>query len=123
MLTRIRNGLLSKKSVVRIPYSKFKEEILKVLTNLGFLTSYSIEELTEVHKNLVVKLKYVNKEPAIIKIMRQSKPGCRFYSSSDLRLHNCPQHSVSIVSTSSGVISSRKAKELGVGGEVVCTVW
>lgn len=124
MLTRIRNGLLARKKVINVPYSKFKEEIAKILSKLGFVGTYSVLETEDgPHKEIVIKLKYVNREPAILGIKRQSRPGCRFYSSSNVRVSGCPQHSISILSTSRGVLSNKEAAEQGIGGEVVCTVW
>ncbi len=123
MLTRIRNALMVKKRFVSIPYSKFKEEILKVLVRSGFLISYSVETINDFSKEIIVKLKYVNGESSILGIKRQSRSSCPKYVGFTERIGGCPQHSLSIISTSKGVMSQRDAFSAKVGGEVVCTVW
>jgi small subunit ribosomal protein S8 len=124
LLTRIRNAILVKKKTVSMPYSKIKEEILKVLVKVGFISNVEVlPEEESSKKELKVKLKYVNKESAIVNLKRQSRPGCRLYSSPDFKAGGTPQHSVTIFTTSKGIITDKEAKELGVGGEVLCTVW
>lgn len=123
LLTRIRNALLVKKKVVRMPHSKVKEEVCKVLLRVGFISGIEIEEISHAKKDIVVKLKYVNKEAAIINLRRQSRPGCRLYGSPDFKASGVPQHSVTIFTTSKGIITDKEAREQGVGGEVLCTVW
>jgi small subunit ribosomal protein S8 len=123
MLTRIRNGLLVKKKSVVIPHSKLKEGLAKMLAKLGFITNYSVKEVDAAKKEIVVELKYVNRESSIIGMSRESRPGNRRYVGSKFRINNRPQHCVSILTTSKGVLSDREASEQGVGGELLCTVW
>ncbi|MDJ0625660.1 MAG: 30S ribosomal protein S8 [Candidatus Caenarcaniphilales bacterium] len=124
MLTRIRNGLLGRKKYIKVPHSKIKEEIAKCLDRLGFIHSVEVQETDSIKKDIVIYLKYVNKgEPAILGIRRQSKPGCRFYSSHSNKITGYPQHSISLYTTSEGIITDQEAKKRKLGGEVICTVW
>jgi small subunit ribosomal protein S8 len=123
MLTRIRNGLLARKKSVAIPYSKIKEGIAQILSNLGFILGYSLQEINSFQKEIIVKLKYINREPAILGLQRESRPGRRVYIGSKYKNTNRPQHSVFILTTSKGVLSAKEAREQGVGGELLCAVW
>lgn len=123
MLTRIRNGVLVKKKSVAVPHSKLKEGIAKMLFRLGFISSYSVKDIDSSKKEIIIDLKYVNRESAIIGMSRESRPGNRRYVGSQFRINNRPQHCVSILTTSKGVLSDREASEQGVGGELLCTVW
>ena len=122
LLTRIRNGQQVKKSNVNCPSSKMKLAILKVLKEEGFIRDYSeIEDIKG--KVIEISLKYFHGEPVIKEIVRISKPGLRIYSS----VKNMPVYKnnmgISIVSTSKGVMSNFQAKEINIGGEVLCRVY
>jgi len=123
MLTRIRNGLQARKSVVASPASKTRQRILDVLEREGFIRGYSRIEESGNKAELSIELKYHEGEPVIRTINRVSKPGRRVYSSvGDLpRVHN--GLGISIVSTPKGVLSDAEARENNVGGEVLCTVF
>lgn len=123
MLTRIRNGLQARKSVVASPASKSRQRVLDVLEREGYIRGYSRNELENNKAELSIELKYHEGEPVIRTINRVSKPGRRVYSSvSDLpRVHN--GLGISIVSTPKGVLSDAEARENNVGGEVLCTVF
>lgn len=123
MLTRIRNGQLARKKSIAIPYSKIKEGIAQILSRLGFIHSVSIEEVNSFQKEIIIKLKYVNREPAILGLQRESRPGRRKYIGSKYRNPNRAQHSVFILTTSKGVLSDKEAREQGVGGELLCAIW
>jgi len=123
MLTRIRNGLLARKKSTVIPYSKIKEGIAQILSRLGFIHGFSVEEVNSFQKEIIVKLKYVNREPAILGLQRESRPGRRTYVGSKYKNQNRPQHSVFILTTSQGVLSDKAAREKGVGGELLCAIW
>ncbi len=123
MLTRIRNGILARKKSVAIPYSKLKEGVAQILARLGFINNFSVEEIDELKKEIVVNLKYINRESAISGLQRESCPGRRQYVSSDFRIYNRPQHCVYVLTTSKGILSDKEAREQGVGGELLCTVW
>ena len=121
MLTRIRNGLSAGKLDVNMPDSKQKRAIAQVLKDEGYIESFSIvgESAKPVLK---IELKYYAGRPVIEKIERVSKPGLRIYKGKD----DIPQVmnglGVAIVSTSKGVMTDRKARTTGIGGEVICYV-
>ena len=122
-LTIIRNGLMVSKPFVVIPYSKMKFEIAKILKEEGFIKDCTVLEGDSVKKAIKVFLKYVDNESVIHEITRISKPGRRCYSGSTTVKPVIGGLGVSILSTNRGIMSNRKAKELNVGGEVICTVW
>ena len=122
LLTRIRNGQQVRKSNVNCPSSKMKLAILKVLKEEGYIREFSeIEGIKG--KVIEISLKYYHGEPVIKEIVRISKPGLRIYSS----VKNMPVYKnnmgVSIVSTSKGVMTNFKAKEINIGGEVLCRIY
>ena len=123
MLTRIRNGLQARKSVVSSPASKNRQRILDVLEREGYIRGYERVALENNKAELKIELKYHEGEPVIRTITRISKPGRRVYSSvKDLpRVHN--GLGISIVSTPKGVLSDAEARTDNVGGEVLCTVF
>jgi small subunit ribosomal protein S8 len=121
-LTIIRNGLLSSKLFVLAPYSNIKFEIATILKDEGFIKDVAVVE-DGPKKFLKIFLKYVDGESVIHELERISTPGRRSYKG---RLYIKPVIGglgLSILTTSKGVISHKKAKELGIGGEVICTVW
>ena len=122
LLTRIRNGQQVKKSSVSCPSSKMKLAILKVLKEEGFIRDYS--EIDDIKGKVIeITLKYYHGEPVIKEIIRISKPGLRIYSS----VKNMPVYKnnmgISIVSTSKGVMTHFQAKEINIGGEILCRVY
>lgn len=121
MLTRIRNAQQAKKLTVEMPSSKMKLSIAKVLKEEGYIENFDITK-DQTKDTLSITLKYFKNGPVIEKITRVSKPGLRIYKSKP----NIPQImnglGVTIVSTSKGVMTERKAKIEGVGGEVICYV-
>lgn len=123
-LTRIRNASRANHKVVEIPASNFKKEITKILFEQGYILSYKFDD-SSVQGTIKIALKYDKdtKEPVIREIQRISKPGLRRYSSSaDLpRILN--GLGIAIVSTSKGLMTGKKAKQLNLGGEVVCYVY
>lgn len=123
LLTRIRNGQSARKVSVAAPFSKFKINVLEVLKAEGYIKDFKKREVRKGIYEIDVDLKYYENEPVIQKIQRVSKPGCRIYSSiSDLKpISN--GLGVSILSTPRGVMSDVKARELNVGGEVICQVF
>lgn len=123
-LTRIRNAVRANHRVVEIPASNFKKEITKILFEQGYILSYKFENDT-VQGTIKIALKYDKdtKESVIRDIQRISKPGLRKYASSaDLpRILN--GLGIAIVSTSKGLMTGKKAKQLNVGSEVICYVY
>ena len=121
MLTRIRNAQASEKVTVAMPASKLKAAIAKVLKDEGYIDDFKVsQELAK--PQLEIALKYYAGRPVIEKIERVSRPGLRIYKPS----REIPQVmnglGIAIVSTSKGVMTDRKARGLGVGGEVLCFV-
>jgi len=121
MLTRIRNAQVVQKAEVVMPSSKVKVAIAGVLKDEGYIDSFVVR--TEDGKpELVVSLKYYAGRPVIERLERVSRPGLRIYKSRD----DIPQVlnglGVAIVSTSKGVMTDRKARASGIGGEVICYV-
>lgn len=121
MLTRIRNAQQAKKSDVMMPASKVKLNIANVLKSEGFIASYSVSD-TDTKPVLSIALKYFEGKSVISKIDRVSRPGLRVYKSAKDLPKVLGGLGVAIVSTSKGVMTDRKARELGQGGEVLCSV-
>jgi len=123
LLTRIRNGQGRLKQFVDIPCSNLKKRISYILKEEHFVRDF-IEIKDNKQNVLRVFLKYdFENEPVIHGIKRVSKPGCRIYASSDKLPRVLNGLGISILTTSKGVISNKKAKQLNVGGEVLCYVW
>lgn len=121
-LTIIRNGLMSSKSFVIAPFSGMNLEIAQILKAEGFVKDAAAVE-QDGKKYIKVFLKYVDGESVIHQITRISRPGRRDYKGTRSIEPVIGGLGLSILTTSKGVISHKQAKELGVGGEVICTVW
>jgi small subunit ribosomal protein S8 len=124
MLTRIRNANMVKHQIVQIPLTKMSLAISEILKEEGFIEDF--ESYTENKKNyLLISLKYSGKlrQPVICKIERVSKPGLRVYANSKKLPKILDNLGIAILSTSKGVMTNLKAKELGIGGEVLCYIW
>ena len=123
-LTRLRNAIKANHRVVEIPSSKIKKEITKVLYEKGYIQSYRFDD-SSVQGTIKIALKYnpTTKQSAIVNLQRVSKPGLRKY----VHIENLPRVlnglGVAILSTSKGVITEKEAKNLNVGGEVLCYVY
>jgi len=123
MLTRIRNANKALQDTVTMPTSRAKVEIARLLKEEGYIRDYHVEK-GESFDHLVVELKYGrNRERVISGLKRVSKPGRRIYARKDRLPRVLGGMGVAIMSTSSGVITSRTAEQQGVGGEVICFVW
>jgi len=121
MLTRIRNAQQAEKQSVAMPASKVKAAIAQVLKDEGYVDDFAVREL-EGKSTLEISLKYYAGKPVIEKIERVSRPGLRIYKPKDDLPKVMNGLGVAIVSTSRGVMTDRKARGLGVGGEVLCVV-
>jgi len=121
LLTRIRNGQTSGKTHVRVASSGIKHAILQVLKDEGYIADFR-KESEHGKDTLVVELKYFSGRPVIENIRRVSTPGCRVYRSKDDLPTVMGGLGVAIVSTSQGVMSDRRARTEGHGGEVLCVV-
>lgn len=122
-LTIIRNGLMVSKRSVEIPYSMIKLEIVKILEQEGFIKSFTVVEDEEPHKMIKVSLKYVGGESVIHELTRISRPGRREYRKSDNLSSVIGKLGISVLTTNKGIMTDKRAKELSVGGEIICTVW
>ena len=123
MLTTIRNGLLVQKEKVQTPFSKVKSNILKVLTEEGYIKDYKIINETRAIKKIEIILSYIDGHPSIKKISKVSKPGRKVYT----KIKKLPSYyngyGVTIVSTSKGIMTDKKARRSNLGGEILCQVF
>lgn len=120
-LTRIRNGQQARKKQVSSPSSKVKEVIANVLKDEGYIADVAVTTEGQ-KKTITLTLKYFQGKPVIEKIQRISKPALRVYKGKDELPKVLGGLGVAIVSTPNGVVSDRKARAAGVGGEVICIV-
>ena len=122
MLTRIRNANDAKHESVEIPASNMKKAIADILVNEGYIKGYQI---IDDNKQGIIKvtLKYVGKQKAITGLKRVSKPGLRVYSNCEDMPKVRKGLGIAIVSTSKGIMTDKKARELNVGGEVLAYIW
>jgi small subunit ribosomal protein S8 len=128
MLTRIRNAVMAGHSTVALPSSKLKLEIAKILKDEGFLEGFEVADAeNSVQKVLRLKIKYVGerreRRPVISGIERVSKPGRRIYTKKQDIPWVLSGIGVAIISTPKGVMTGARARQLGVGGEILCKVW
>ena len=121
LLTRIRNAQLAGHEDVDVPHSKLKVEIVRVLQEEGYINSYQVVEGTR--RVVQISLKYSKGVPVIEEIKRISRPGLRIYKDSNSVPSINGGLGIAIVSTNRGVMTDRKARKDGVGGEVLCTVF
>ena len=123
MITRIRNAQMRMLNNVRIPGSKFREKILDVLKQEGYIADYKLLSDSSNKSSLSVDLKYSNGLPVIKEIKRVSKPGRRVY----VRATSIPKIQnglgLAIVSTSIGIMTDNDARSKNVGGEIICKVF
>jgi len=121
MLTRIRNAQMVQKAVVLMPSSKLKVAIAQVLKDEGYIDGFQVKT-TDGKSELAVALKYYAGRPVIERIERVSRPGLRIYKGRDEIPQVMNGLGVAIVTTPKGVMTDRKARQTGVGGEVLCYV-
>jgi len=124
MLTRIRNATMVKHQIVQIPVTKMSLAIANILKEEGFITDFENYQEGK-QQYLLLSLKYIGKsrKSVISKIKRVSKPGLRIYTNSKELPKVLDNLGIAIISTSKGVMTNLKAKELGIGGEVLCYIW
>lgn len=124
MLTRIRNANMVKHQIVEIPFTKMTNSISIILKEEGFIEGFEV--YTEnLNKTLLLSMKYKGSEriPVISKIKRVSKPGLRIYSNTKSLPNILGNLGIAIISTSQGLMTNIKARQLGIGGEVLCYIW
>jgi len=123
MLTRIRNAMLASHPKVEIPSSKLKVELARILKEEGYIANYRVAD-EDGKRTIKVYLKYrPDHSPVITKLDRVSRPGCRVYSDSRRIPSVIGGMGVAILTTSRGVMTGKSAREQGIGGEVLCTVY
>ena len=124
MLTRIRNATMVKHKIVQIPITKMSLAISQILKEEGFIEDFENYQENK-REYLLLSLKYTGKsrKSVISKIKRISKPGLRVYAGSKELPRVLENLGIAIMSTSKGVMTNLKAKELGIGGEVLCYIW
>jgi len=122
MLTRIRNATMARHSRVLIPASNMKIAIAQILKEEGYIKDFDVVRDTP-QGTLRVSLKYVDKRPVLTQLKRISKPGLRVYTRRDSIPRVRGGLGTAIISTPQGIMTGRKAYQLGLGGEVVCYVW
>lgn len=124
MLTRIRNATMVKHQIVQIPVTKMSLAIATILKEEGFITDFeSYEENKRMYLLLSLKYQGKSRKSVITEIKRISKPGLRVYKNTKELPRVLDNLGIAILSTSKGVMTNLKAKELGVGGEVLCYIW
>jgi small subunit ribosomal protein S8 len=129
MLTRIRNGVMIGQATVAMPRTRIKSEIARILKEEGFIEGYEEVESEEKSKQPVlrVKLKYVgerrSRKPVITGLDRVSRPGRRVYTQKQEIPWVLSGMGISILSTPKGIMTGQRARQLGVGGELICKVW
>ena len=128
MLTRIRNGVMAGHSQVAMPSSKIKAEIARILKDEGFIENFEVADSDKVgQKVLRVKIKYLGerreRRPVISGLERVSKPGRRIYTKKQDIPWVLSGIGVAILSTPKGVMTGQRARQLGIGGEILCKVW
>lgn len=124
MLTRIRNANMVGHQIVQIPATKMSLAIVSILKEEGFVQEFEYYDENQ-RKYLLVSLKYLGKsrQPVIAKLKRISKPGLRVYADYKTLPVVLNNLGIAILSTSKGIMTNVKAKELGIGGEVLCYIW
>jgi len=123
MLTRVRNAITARHPKVDVPASKLKTEIARILKEEGYIANYKVAE-EGVKKVIKIYLKYApDNSPVITKIERVSRPGCRNYAGKNEIPRVQGGIGISILTTPQGVMTGRRARKEGVGGEVLCKVW
>lgn len=122
MLTRIRNANAQRHETVDVPSSKLKKSIAEILLEEGYIKGY--EEIEDgVQGTIRISLKYVNKQKVIAGLKRISKPGLRVYATKDELPKVLGGLGIALISTSKGIMTDKKARQEGVGGEVLAFVW
>jgi small subunit ribosomal protein S8 len=122
-LTIIRNASLARKDVCVAQHSKMRAAIASILKQEGYISEFAEGKDNRGFKTLEISLKYIGDTPAINGLERHSKPGRRLYYAAKKIPNVLSGLGVAILTTSKGVIRARDARELGVGGELICKVW
>ena len=123
MLTRIRNAAMARKKDLRLPSSRIKVEIAKILKEEGYIRNFKTVD-DNLQGSLSLTLKYTDDNQSVITGLKKvSKPGCRIYCKADSIPKTLDGLGIVVISTSTGIVTGKKCQELGVGGEVLCQIW
>lgn len=122
MIIRIKNALMAGHSKVEIPHSKLKVSLAQILVEEGYVESAEVKQ-TGPFPVIEVGLKYMGKTPAITDVRRISKPGKRTYAGSKEIPSALGGYGITIISTNKGIVTDKKARQLNLGGEVLCQIW
>ncbi|MFH0864041.1 MAG: 30S ribosomal protein S8 [Candidatus Gottesmanbacteria bacterium] len=124
LLSIIKNGYLAKKKQVVVPYSRFGQNLLKILVDEGYLKEIKKQKTKNKKQDeLVILLKYDGKKPVMTDIKKVSKPGLRVYVGKMDIPRVLSGLGINIVSTSAGLMVDKEARQKGYGGEIICKVW
>ena len=124
LLTRIRNAHMAKHDKLDVPSSKLKQAIVRILKEEGYIKNYKVVDSKGRHPIIRVYLKYEpSGKPMINGLQRVSKPGRRIYCGKDEVPRVLNGLGISILTTNKGIMATRKAQKMGVGGEVLCNIW
>lgn len=128
MLTRIRNALMGGHSMVAMPSSRMKVAIAKILKEEGYISSYEVVEDEKSHQKVLrIRLKYIGerrqRRSVITGLERVSRPGRRIYTGKKEIPWVLSGMGIAILSTPKGVMTGQRARQLGVGGEIICKIW
>ncbi|NCP16214.1 30S ribosomal protein S8 [bacterium] len=128
MLTRIRNAVMSGQSLTAMPHSKVKLEIARILKEEGYLENYEVADGEKPgQKVLRLRIKYIGerreRRPVLTNLQRVSRPGRRVYTKKQDIPWVLSGIGVAILSTPKGIMTGHRARQLGVGGEIICKVW
>jgi small subunit ribosomal protein S8 len=125
MLTRVRNANIAFHDDVRMPSSKLKEALARILEREGYITGWSVEDdPTRPGKRLTIQMKYTaDRQRTISGLKRVSRPGLRVYSKADAVPRVLGGMGIAVLSTNQGLMTDREARAKRVGGEILCQVW
>lgn len=128
MLTRIRNAVMTGQATVAMPHSNVKAEIAKILKEEGYLEGFEVADGEDVAKKVLrIKIKYIGerreRKAVLTDLVRVSRPGRRVYTKKQDIPWVLSGMGVAIISTPKGIMTGQRARQLGVGGEILCKVW
>lgn len=122
-LTRIRNAFMADHDALSVPHSGVKENMARILKEEGYIESFKVNQ-NGPFKELAILLKYnSDRDPAIKKLQRVSRPGRRVYVKNDMIPDVLDGLGINILSTSQGIMTGRKAREMSIGGEILCEIY
>ncbi len=121
-ITRIKNAVMAGHDTVVLPHSRMKESLAKILEKEGYVTAVSVDHSHQ-FPELVMKMKYIGKQPAVTDVRRLSKPGRRLYSPAKSIPRALGGYGITIISTNKGVLTDTEARQQNIGGELLCQVW